>query len=208
MLAAEKSRLRACNRGRIYGVDSVYTARRWALPAPPLRDSYHIGQTFSNDYGRPYAGGFNNITGFSVHQRVGPLLDLRARRVSALRRPSRDTPTALANQLSSVNDGIGPLVRTQRALRRRIPYGKYTLAQNPFRLQEANLAVPCRRPRNQRLVNQTPGLAPAYGGFHGVEQQRGRHLLFPGQPRRASVHPLPFSKLFGAHALRLFLSAA
>ena len=51
-------------RGAIYGVESVYT-RALGIAGQSLRDSYHIGQTLNNDYGRPYQPGFNNVTGFS-----------------------------------------------------------------------------------------------------------------------------------------------
>ena len=50
-------------RGDIYGVDTFYT-RVTGIAGPSLRDSFHLGQTIANDYGRPYQTGFNNITGF------------------------------------------------------------------------------------------------------------------------------------------------
>ena len=40
-------------RGFVYGVDSSYT-RFLGIGGPILRDSYHLGQTISNDYGRPF----------------------------------------------------------------------------------------------------------------------------------------------------------
>ena len=52
------------------GVDSVYTLAR-GISGTPLRDSYHLGSTIINDYGRPYAGGFNNYTGVSAHATAG-----------------------------------------------------------------------------------------------------------------------------------------
>lgn len=51
-------------RGAVYGVKSVYT-RFMGIGGTTLRDSYHLGETINNDYGRPYQPGFNNITGFS-----------------------------------------------------------------------------------------------------------------------------------------------
>src|SRR5277367_4733649 len=36
------------------------------IAGTPLRDSFHLGQTDVNDFGRPYAGGFNNYSGFSA----------------------------------------------------------------------------------------------------------------------------------------------
>jgi Capsule assembly protein Wzi len=48
----------------VYGLQSAYT-RMMGIGGPILRDSYHLGQTINNDYGRPYETGFNNITGAS-----------------------------------------------------------------------------------------------------------------------------------------------
>jgi hypothetical protein len=46
------------------GIESLY-ARYTQLSGTPLRDSYHFGQTFVNDYGRPYEKGANTVDGFS-----------------------------------------------------------------------------------------------------------------------------------------------
>jgi hypothetical protein len=48
-----------------YEFDSAYT-RQMGIAGLPLRDSFHVGSTIINDYGRPYAEGFNNITGTSM----------------------------------------------------------------------------------------------------------------------------------------------
>ncbi|MFZ1005882.1 MAG: capsule assembly Wzi family protein [Candidatus Sulfotelmatobacter sp.] len=53
-------------------VDSAYTGFT-AISGTPLRDGYHFGQTIINDYGRPYAEGFNAIDGFTSHAVAGPL---------------------------------------------------------------------------------------------------------------------------------------
>jgi hypothetical protein len=52
-------------------LESLYT-RVTGIEGTPLRDSYHFGQTVSNDYGRPYDKGFSNITGFSGSVTSGP----------------------------------------------------------------------------------------------------------------------------------------
>jgi hypothetical protein len=44
--------------------ESVYSVMR-GISGTPLRDSYHLGSTIINDYGRPYANGFNNYSGAS-----------------------------------------------------------------------------------------------------------------------------------------------
>ena len=43
-------------------VESVYSVAR-DISGTPLRDSYHLGSTIVNDYGRPYQSGFNSYTG-------------------------------------------------------------------------------------------------------------------------------------------------
>jgi Capsule assembly protein Wzi len=55
--------------GRV-GLDSVYE-RVMGMSGTPLRDSFHLGQTDINDFGRPYAGGFNNYSGLSVRGHYG-----------------------------------------------------------------------------------------------------------------------------------------
>jgi hypothetical protein len=53
-------------------VDSFYT-RMTGISGPPLKDSYHFGQTITNDFGRPYGEGFNSVAGITSHVVVGPL---------------------------------------------------------------------------------------------------------------------------------------
>lgn len=53
-------------------IDSIYM--RWTqISGPPLHDSYHFAQSLVNDFGRPYAEGFNYITGVSGHAEAGPV---------------------------------------------------------------------------------------------------------------------------------------
>jgi hypothetical protein len=122
-------------RGTIYGVQSAYT-RVLGIAGTPLRDSYHLGQTIVNDYGRPYQEGFNNITGFSTLNEKGPFS-------MYVRGEYQHSPAAagyslqLANQLS-VLDQIGPY-SAPNAPQATIPAGQIA-AQNTFKLQEATLS--------------------------------------------------------------------
>lgn len=50
--------------------ESVYTIVR-GISGTPLRDSYHLGQTVINDYGRPYENGVNNYSGASGYLGFG-----------------------------------------------------------------------------------------------------------------------------------------
>jgi hypothetical protein len=51
-------------------VESVYSVGR-SISGTPLRDSFHLGSTIINDYGRPYENGFNNYTGASGYATAG-----------------------------------------------------------------------------------------------------------------------------------------
>lgn len=51
-------------------IASVYEIAR-AISGTPLRDSYHLGSTIINDYGRPYENGFNNYFGGSGYASAG-----------------------------------------------------------------------------------------------------------------------------------------
>lgn len=51
-------------------VESLYT-RSMYISGRPLADSYHFGQSDINDFGRPFQGGFNNVTGFSARAESG-----------------------------------------------------------------------------------------------------------------------------------------
>ncbi|HUZ05197.1 MAG TPA: capsule assembly Wzi family protein, partial [Acidobacteriaceae bacterium] len=51
-------------------VDSLYE-RVTGIGGTPLNDSFHLGQTIINNYGRPYEQGFNNYLGFSARGGAG-----------------------------------------------------------------------------------------------------------------------------------------
>src|SRR6202453_2690570 len=54
-------------------VESVYSVER-AISGTPLRDSFHLGSTVINDYGRPYQNGFNDYSGASGYASAGRFL--------------------------------------------------------------------------------------------------------------------------------------
>ena len=51
-------------------LESIYTQMR-GISGTPLHDSFHLGQSIVDDYGRPYEGGFNNYSGFSARAEAG-----------------------------------------------------------------------------------------------------------------------------------------
>jgi membrane-associated phospholipid phosphatase len=51
-------------------LESVYT-RNGVIAGPVLNDSFHFGQTWSNDSGRPFGRGWNSYTGFTARAESG-----------------------------------------------------------------------------------------------------------------------------------------
>jgi hypothetical protein len=132
------------DRGNVYGVQSVYT-RIMGISGQTLRDSYHLGQTIAQDYGRPYEPGVNNITGFATLNEWGRFsLYVRGEYQHAPAGTGYSTtdtgnplaPGGLAVTLSHVDEIPYTGYNSNQAT---IPAGPIA-AQNPFRLQEATLS--------------------------------------------------------------------
>jgi len=122
-------------RGAVFGLYSAYT-RVMGIGGPVLRDSFHLGQAINNDYGRPYATGFNNITGFASLNEWGRF-SLHVRGEYQHAPSTTGYPVAVADQLSAEDaipySGFNVPQDT-------IPAGALA-AQNPFRLIEATASV-------------------------------------------------------------------
>lgn len=82
-------------------VESVYTIAR-GISGTPLRDSYHLGSTIINDYGRPYENGFNNYSGASGYASAGRFL-IYARGELQAAPSATGYSQALAQALSTVD---------------------------------------------------------------------------------------------------------
>jgi hypothetical protein len=121
-------------RGLVYGLQSGYT-RLMGIGGTTLRDSYHLGQTINNDYGRPYQSGFNNLTGFSSVNEFGRL-SLYVRGEYQHSPAGAGYSTDLATTLSAID--FIPYA-PPNAPQATIPAGPIA-SQNPFRLVEANLS--------------------------------------------------------------------
>jgi Capsule assembly protein Wzi len=135
------------DRGNVYGVETVYD-RVLGIDGQTLRDSYHLGQTIAEDYGRPYEPGFNNIAGFSTLNEYGRFsLYVRGEyqhapssygySLNPTSACSTQSPVGLAEELSFIDevDYCSPFNANQAT----VPAGAIA-AQNPFRLQEATLS--------------------------------------------------------------------
>jgi Capsule assembly protein Wzi len=113
--------------------ESVYT-RLGGIAGTPLRDSFHLGQTIVNDYGRPYQEGFNPIVGFSTRSEAG-------RFALYFRGEYQHAPGAagysqsLSNLLSTI-DGVPIAIYPNQSI---IPSGPIAPV-NDFRIVEANLS--------------------------------------------------------------------
>jgi len=82
-------------------MESVYSVSR-AISGTPLRDSYHLGSTLINDYGRPYENGFNNYSGASGYAAAGRFV-FYARGEFEAAPSAAGYSQALANALSTVD---------------------------------------------------------------------------------------------------------
>ncbi|MGA9462861.1 MAG: capsule assembly Wzi family protein [Terracidiphilus sp.] len=115
-------------------LESVYSVFR-GISGTPLRDSFHLGQTLIDDYGRPYEGGFNNYSGFGGRVEGGRF-SLYFRGESQYAPSAAGYSPTLAVFLSNSIDGIpfatNPVQDT-------IPEGPLATAKNA-RVVEANLS--------------------------------------------------------------------
>src|SRR5690348_9814 len=86
-------------------VESVYSGFR-GISGTPLHDSFHLGQTVINDYGRPYENGLSNYAGASGYASAGRFLIYVRGEFQGAGSATGYSP-ALAQVLSNV-DAIGP----------------------------------------------------------------------------------------------------
>lgn len=114
-------------------VESVYN-RFQGVSGTPLNDSFHLGQTIINDYGRLYQEGFNNITGFSARSEAGGRFSLYFRGEYQHAPSATGLPNSVGATLSDID---------------LVPFGQHqaTLITGPiasrdqFKVIEANLSA-------------------------------------------------------------------
>jgi hypothetical protein len=112
-------------------IESVYELAR-GISGTPLRDSFHLGSTIVNDYGRPYENGLNNYSGASGYASAGRFA-LYARWEFQGAPSAAGYSTALAQALSAVDSTnyyvpsssppYGPTT---------IPYSQTTIPRGPI----------------------------------------------------------------------------
>ena len=175
-------------RDTVYGVHQVYD-RGMYIGQTTLRDSYHLGNTIVNDYGRPYQPGFNNLLG-------GAVLAEKGRFSFYARAEYQHAPGAagynnvLANTLSNI-DQVGP-VTGFNANQATIPQGPIA-AQNPFRIVEGSLSF-------HLLGHEFSGgkndawLGPAHGG--GMAWSNNAENIYSFRINRVEPMHIPFVSRF------------
>src|SRR5260370_12320851 len=113
--------------------ESAYT-RLGGIAVTPLRDSFHLGLTIVNDYGRPYQEGFNPIAGCSTRSEAGRFaLYFRGEYQHAPGAPGYSQ--SLSDILSTI-DGVPIETYPKQSI---IPLGPI-LPVNDFRIIEANVS--------------------------------------------------------------------
>jgi hypothetical protein len=114
-------------------IESTYAVMR-AISGTPLRDSFHLGSTIVNDYGRPFENGFNNYSGTSGYATAGRFT-LYAR-VEFQGAPSAaGYSTALAQELSNI-DQTSYFIPSSTA-----PYGPTTAVFNQTTIPQGPIAA-------------------------------------------------------------------
>jgi hypothetical protein len=82
-------------------IESTYTVAR-GISGTPLRDSFHLGSTIVNDYGRRYENGINNYSGASGYAAAGRFV-LYVRGEFAAAPSATGYSNALAEQLATID---------------------------------------------------------------------------------------------------------
>ena len=108
-------------------VESVYSVAR-GISGTPLRDSYHLGSTVINDYGRPYQGGFNNYTGGSGYASAGRFL-LHVRGEFHATPSATGYSNTLTQTLANLDVGAFPVANNPAT---GSPYIQTTIPQGPI----------------------------------------------------------------------------
>src|SRR6202789_3137484 len=119
-------------------IESVYTTLR-GITGTPLRDSYHLGSSIINDYGRPYEAGFNSYIGMSGYATAGRFsLYVRGEFEEAPSAPGYST--SLAEILASIDGTYGQNTGNVYYNQATIPMGEINYISRG-RIQEAVISA-------------------------------------------------------------------
>jgi hypothetical protein len=175
-------------------VESVYSVAR-GISGTPLRDSYHLGSTIINDYGRPYQGGFNNYSGISGYASYGRFL-LHVRGEFHEAPSAAGYSTTLTQTLANLDVGAFPVANNPAT---GSPYIQTTIPQGPIaaindgRLIEAYASY--------RLLNheisfgkQDDWLGPGVGG--GMAYSNNAENIYSCRINRTEPLFIPLLSMF------------
>ena len=173
------------------GIESSYSVLR-AISGTPLHDSFHLGSTIINDYGRPFENGFSNYSGISGHASAGPFL-VYARGEFQGAQAAAGYSTALAGTLSDID--TVPFLNPVTGL----PYGQESVPLGPIsmvtqgRFLEAYATVRLF----DNLVSfgkQDDWLGPAAGG--GMAYSNNAENIYSFRINRIEPLNIPFLSRF------------
>jgi len=116
-----------------YGCEGLYT-RLQGISGLTLRDSFHLGQTLANDYGRPYQPGFNSVDGIGGSAEFGRFSLYARGEYQHAPSAAGYSPTLVAT-LSNID--VVPLA--SNPVQATIPAGPIA-STDTFRILEANLS--------------------------------------------------------------------
>jgi len=115
-------------------IESSYTMVR-VISGTPLRDSFHLGATIVNDYGRPYQNGLNNYSGLSGYAITGRIaLYVRGEFQGAP--PATGYSPPLARYLATAVDSVLYYVPSSTA-----PYGPTTAVYQQTTIPQGAMAT-------------------------------------------------------------------
>jgi len=191
------------DRGELfYSCEQLYT-RMQGVSGQMLRDSFHLGQTITNDYGRPYAPGFNTVNGAAGSAQFGRF-SLYARGEYQHSPGYTGYSPGLAAQLASLDLVATPLPPPPNTPQPTIPAGPIAEA-NSFRLVEANLSY--------RILNHEISfgksdhwLGPAMGGAFAYSNNAENIYAFQIDRTEPLYIPL-LSKLVGPFRYDFFVGS-
>ena len=191
-------------------IESMYSISR-GISGTPLDDSYHLGQTIVNDYGRPYEHGFNNYSGISGYATAGRFA-LYARMEFQGAPSAAGYSAALAQELSNI-DETSYFIPSNTP-----PYGPTTAVFNQTTIPQGPIATATQGRFLEAYVSyqflnhvisfgkQDQWLGPAEGGsmaysnnaqnFYAFEINRMEPLHVPGLS--AIAGPFRYEFLVGA----------
>lgn len=141
-------------------IESLYSVGR-GMSGTALRDSFHLGQSIINDYGRPYASGFNNYSGVSGYATSGRFTFYVRTEYQGAPSTTGYSP-ALYQELATLDGTVNPITYLAYPNQATIPEGAIATA-NYGRFLEAYLSFQYLN-HVISFGKQDEWLGPAQGG--------------------------------------------